>query len=80
MNVHYSNGSTPLFTDTSYILLMRILLALNGTGGGGGGGISGTKQVFSPVPAAPGNGETQGYLAYDAPSGNLLQWDGVNWV
>lgn len=34
MNVSYSNGSVPLFTDTRYVLLMRILLAINAGGGG----------------------------------------------
>lgn len=52
---------------------IRQIAAAGGVGGG-------TMQVFSPVPAAPGNGETQGYLAFPTGGGNLLQWDGANWV
>lgn len=44
-----------------------------------GGGSGGAQEVYSPIPAAPDD-PTKPALAYDAPSGNLLQWDGANWV
>lgn len=52
MNVSYSNGSVPLFTDTRYILLMRILLAINAGGGGGAG--SGQIREYTTDPTTEG--------------------------
>lgn len=54
MSVSYSNGSVPIFTDTRYILLMRILLAINAGGGGGGGTVSGQLLQYDVDPTTEG--------------------------
>lgn len=61
MNVSYSNGSVPLFTDTRYILLMRILLAINAGGGGGSGTNFNLVGVVDPVAAPADVAETWRY-------------------